>query len=112
MSSDCFGSTLGHVQRFQGVRSAQIANLDASDPNWKNPYSQQWALSLQRQISGSMSFDIAYTGNHALRLPYSEYYNTVNRVTGLSANAQFGTNFYYYQSIDASKYDALQAQFH
>jgi hypothetical protein len=77
------------------------------DPNWRNPYSQQWTLGIQRQLSGTMAWDVAYVGNHALRLPYSPNWNIIDRETGLRPIQGFG-QFAYYQSADSSTYNALQ----
>jgi outer membrane receptor protein involved in Fe transport len=33
-------------------------------PNFRNPYSQQWNLGIQRQIGGKMAAEIRYVGNH------------------------------------------------
>ena len=33
-------------------------------PNFRNPYSQQWNLGVQRQIGGKMAAEIRYVGNH------------------------------------------------
>jgi hypothetical protein len=88
--------------------SAAPINTDLTvDPNWKNPYSQQWTLGIQHQLTGSMVFDIAYVGSHALRLPYSPSWNRVDRVTGLRPIPGFGA-FDYYQPADSSNYNSLQ----
>ena len=33
-------------------------------PNFRNPYSEQWNLGIQRQINGRMAAEIRYVGNH------------------------------------------------
>ena len=35
-------------------------------PNFRNPYSQQWNLGIQRQIGGKMAAEVRYVGNHDL----------------------------------------------
>ncbi len=88
--------------------TASPINTDLTvDPNWKNPYSQQWTLGIQRQLTGTMVFDVAYVGSHALRLPYSPSWNRVDRVTGLRPIPGFGA-FDYYQPADSSNYNSLQ----
>jgi outer membrane receptor protein involved in Fe transport len=37
------------------------------------PYSQQWNLSIQRQLPGSWLLDLTYSGNHGLHLPSGGY---------------------------------------
>ena len=33
-------------------------------PNFRNPYSEQWNLGIQRQIGGKMAAEVRYVGNH------------------------------------------------
>ena len=35
-------------------------------PNFRNPYSEQWNLGIQRQITGKMAAEVRYVGNHDL----------------------------------------------
>ena len=93
------------VAQFQGTG---IIADNAIDPNWRNPYSQQWTLGVQRQLSANFLLDVAYVGSHALRLPYDPETNRVDRVTGLRPVAGFGA-FNYYQTTDSSAYSSLQA---
>ena len=43
------------------------------DTRW--PYVQSWVLSVQREITKNTVLEIAYNGNHALRLPILADYN-------------------------------------
>ena len=92
------------VAQFQG--GGLIAD-NMIDPSWRNPYSQQWTLGIQRQLSANFLLDVAYVGSHALRLPYDPENNRVDRVTGLRPVAGFGA-FNYYQTTDSSNYNSLQ----
>ena len=65
------------------VTGGAIITDNTIDPNWKNPYSQQWTLGIQRQLTRTLLLDVAYVGSHALRLPYDPEMNRVDRVTGL-----------------------------
>jgi hypothetical protein len=38
------------------------------NPTIRNPYSYRWELSLQRMLPGNMVLELAYIGNHAVRL--------------------------------------------
>jgi hypothetical protein len=77
------------------------------DTHYENPYSQQWTLGIQRQLTKKMVLDVAYVGSHALNLPHSRNYNRVDLVTGVRPIAGFG-DFVYYSSNDSSTYNALQ----
>jgi hypothetical protein len=85
-----------------GLISGQLV-----DPRWKNPYSQQWTVGVQRELMRNLVLDVAYVGTHALKLPYSPDWNRIDRATGLRPVAGF-TGFTFYQSADSSNYNALQ----
>lgn len=48
-------------------------------PNQKTPMSQQWDLSVQRQLPGNWVIEIAYTGNHGTHLVAGNY--SLNQLT-------------------------------
>ncbi len=39
----------------------------------RNPYSQQWNLSVERQMPGEIGFRVSYVGNKGNRIPYVNY---------------------------------------
>jgi hypothetical protein len=73
----------------------------------KNPYSIQWTVGAQRQLSDTVVFDIAYVGNKGQRLNYVPLGNRADRTTGATPVENFG-NFRYYLSSDESTYHSLQ----
>jgi hypothetical protein len=46
-------------------------NVDFFNPTMKNPYSIRWTFGIQRQITPTLVMEVAYIGNHALRMPMS-----------------------------------------
>jgi hypothetical protein len=46
-------------------------NVDFFSPEMKNPYSERWTLAIQQQFTQTLFMEVAYIGNHALRLPMS-----------------------------------------
>jgi hypothetical protein len=46
-------------------------NVDFFSPEMKNPYSERWTLAIQQQLAQTLFIEVAYIGNHALRLPMS-----------------------------------------
>jgi hypothetical protein len=46
-------------------------SVDFFSPEMKNPYSIRWTLGIQRQWTPTLLMEVAYIGNHALRLPMS-----------------------------------------
>jgi hypothetical protein len=51
------------------------SNVVYIPPNSKWPYVQNWFLSLQREITKNTLVELAYNGNHSLRLPILGDYN-------------------------------------
>lgn len=73
-----------------------------------DPYSIQWTLGVQRQLSQSMVAEISYAANHAVHLEYARDMNQVNWSTGLRPNPGF-SQFTYFDSTESSHYESLQA---
>jgi carboxypeptidase family protein/TonB-dependent receptor-like protein len=77
------------------------------DPNFPNPYSLQWLLSLQRQIRPGLVLEGAYVANRALKLNMVRMINLPDRLTGEQPFSGFGS-FRYYDVSDASTYHSFQ----
>ena len=43
--------------------AAAPCSLPAVDPNFRDPYSAQWNLDIQRAITSNLTVDVAYVGN-------------------------------------------------
>ncbi len=63
--------TTGIASTFNPVNS----NNDYIPANSPWPYVQSWVLSIQRQLAKDTVLEVAYTGNHSLRLPIIGDYN-------------------------------------
>ncbi len=51
------------------------SNVVYVPPDTRNPYVQNWFLSIQREITKNTLIEVAYNGNHSLRLPILADYN-------------------------------------
>ena len=51
------------------------------DPTYKDPYSHQWHIELQRQLTPSTMLSVAYVGSKNGRLPYSGLGNTASKAS-------------------------------
>ena len=51
------------------------SNIDYISANTRWPYIQSWFLSVQRELTRNTVIEVAYNGNHALRLPIIADYN-------------------------------------
>ena len=99
-----------------------------NDPNYSDPWSQQWQVNIERQLGSSSMISAAYVGSRTYRLDYTGSANEpvgpfcentaqcANPVT--SAQAQeteympFSiTGWHYAESTGISNYNGLQAQF-
>ncbi|HEY3458649.1 MAG TPA: carboxypeptidase regulatory-like domain-containing protein [Bryobacteraceae bacterium] len=85
------------------------------DPNFQNPYSEQWNFELQRTFGRSFTASAAYVGSHNSRLPIGGFYNTaVTPGPGLVSSRAlypYAPASNYDRSIGRSNYNALQAKF-
>ncbi len=96
-------------------------NTFGDDPAYKDGYSQQWHLEVQRELSSTMVLSAAYVGSKNGRLPYSGFGNTANRafpngtpaavVDAARPMPWVGANINYTKSIGYSNYNALQTRF-
>jgi hypothetical protein len=48
------------------------------DPNFRNPYVQQWSFGFERELPSRLAFEIRYVGNHAVKLLRAIDINEVN----------------------------------
>src|ERR1051326_8370054 len=49
------------------------------DPNYKDPYSHQWHVEYQRELSKANMISVAYVGSVSRRLPYSGLANSASQ---------------------------------
>jgi hypothetical protein len=52
--------------------------LTIFSPTIRNGYSERWNLGVQRQFKGNTLVEVAYIGNHALKLPITQYLDYTN----------------------------------
>jgi hypothetical protein len=52
-----------------------VSNIDYIDSNTRWPYIQSWFLSVERELPQDWVVELAYNGNHSLRLPIIADYN-------------------------------------
>jgi len=85
--------------------------LLGEDPNRSDPYSQQWTLSVQRQLPGSAVLSVAYLGNHGNHLFVRTQYNVAQTgTTPLAQRLPFPSlgAILYDKSEATSNYNSLQ----
>jgi hypothetical protein len=97
------------------------SNTYGDDPKYKDGYSQQWHLEVQRELTPTMMVSAAYVGSKNGRLPYSGLGNTARQaspngtpnatVDALRPMPWVGANLNYTTPTGYSHYSALQTRF-
>ena len=94
------------------------ANIAYIPANTRWPYVQSWFLSVQRELGKDTLFELAYTGNHSLRLPILGDYNQAlpnapGGTLGIQArrpDQSFGS-ITYVDPVGFQNYNGLSARF-
>lgn len=79
------------------------------DPNNRNPYTVQWTVDVQRQITPTLAFQTGYAGNKGLKVIASHGINLPDRITGvrpypnaLESGWRNASDFSYYHAWQTS----------
>jgi hypothetical protein len=93
----------------------------ADDPNYKDGYSNQWNVEVQRDLGAKMMVAVAYVGSRNGRLAYTGFMNAASTPfpSGTPASVidtarlmpWMTANVHYTQSIGYSRYNSLQVKF-
>jgi len=78
------------------------------NPNFPTPYSLQWTMSLQRELTGSMAVETSYVGTRGIKLILNRNMNEPDRVTGLRPVPVGFSRFRHFDTSDSSYYHAWQ----
>ena len=78
------------------------------NPDFPSPYSMQWVLSLQRQLTQTIAVETSYVGTRGIHLLFNRQINTVDRVTGLRPYAPAFGEFRHFDPSDSTSYHAWQ----
>jgi len=91
------------------------------DPKYKDPYSHQWHVEYQRELTKSSMISVAYVGSVSRRLPYSGLANAANQAfpNGTAAATVdaarrvpwVGAGVNYTLAIGKANYKALETKF-
>ncbi len=110
-------------QLSQGVPASPWNSLQSTffdDPHYKDGWSQQYSVEIQRQMSSSTVFSVAYVGSVNGRLPYTGRANGANKpfaqgtpattVDTLRAMPFMTSAFKYTQNIGEGNYNSFQTK--
>jgi hypothetical protein len=92
-----------------------------NNPDYKDPYSQQWHVEVQRELTPTSMVSVAYVGSKNGRLPYAGFANAANRafpngtpaatVDAARLMPWVAAGFTYTTNIGYSNYNALESKF-
>jgi hypothetical protein len=79
------------------------------DPDYRNPYSLQWTMDVQHQLTSSLMLDAAYVGNKGLKIYSAHNIDLPDRTTGnrpfpndLQSGWGNNSDFSYYHALEIS----------
>ncbi len=85
-----------------------INSFSVVDPQLQNPYTMQYTLGIQREISGTLAFETGLVGTRGVKFLMQRWMNEPNRATGLRPNPLLNVN-YYIDSTQQSSYISWQS---
>jgi hypothetical protein len=71
------------ILKLYGTTSNLPIGYPVVDPNYRNPYSAQWTMDVQRQLTSSLMIDAAYVGNKGLKIMSPHNTDLPDRTTGI-----------------------------
>jgi hypothetical protein len=91
-----------------GARTVPVG-YPVVDPNYRNPYSLQWTMDVERQLTPSLMLDVGYVGNKGLKILSPHNINQPDRITGvrpfpndLQSTWLTNSDFSYYHALQIS----------
>ncbi len=92
-----------------------------NDPRYKDPYSQQWHVEVQRELTSNSMVSVAYVGSKNGRLPYAGFANAARQaspngtgnsvIDSLRLMPWVSAGITYTTNIGYANYNALESKF-
>jgi len=97
--------------------SFNATSMETDPLNWRNPYVEAWNLSVQRELPAHFVLDVAYVGNHGVRIGVARNMNVASVIapTSTIGNTDYplyprtGTTTLYWDGM-STMYNSLQAK--
>ena len=80
---------------------------NAEQRDRKDSYTEQWDLSIQRELPRNFVSTVSYIASHGVHLLETSYVNLINPATGLQENTTYSPAIAWRGSVGASEYDGL-----
>jgi outer membrane receptor protein involved in Fe transport len=95
----------------QLIQTTPITNVTGIyNPNLESPYTMQYTLDIQRELTPTMMFQTGFVGTRGVKFILFRFANQVNRLTGLRPNPNLRQP-YYVDNSQSSTYYAWQNSF-
>jgi len=89
----------------QLIKTTPITNVAGIyNAHLQNPYTMQYTLDIQRQLTSTMVFQTAAVGTRGVKFPMFRFANTVDRITGVRPNPNLGQPYYIDNSQTSTYY--------
>ncbi|MBS1829375.1 MAG: TonB-dependent receptor [Acidobacteria bacterium] len=85
-----------------------INTFSVVDPKLQNPYTMQFTLGIQREITDGLVLETGFVGNRGVKFLMQRWMNEPDRVTGLRPNPILNVN-YYVDATQQSFYSSWQS---
>ena len=82
---------------------------NAEQRNRKDSYTEQWVLSVQRELPGNLVSTVSYLGSHGVHLLETNVVNLIDPTTGHAQYPSFAPAIAWRGSVGASSYNGLSA---
>ena len=97
--------------------SFNATSMETDPLNWKNPYVEAWNFSVQRELPAHFVLDVAYVGNHGVRIGVARNMNVASVIAPTSAMGNMnyplyprtGTTTLYWDGM-STMYNSLQTK--
>jgi outer membrane receptor protein involved in Fe transport len=113
------GQRLGIRYPFYNEDTVPIARRDVEasgrelvytlfDPGLQTPYSMNYQLNIQRQLSRDLMWEVGYVGIRGVKFPLHRRFNLPDRITGERPNPNLIPGGFYGDNSENTTYNALQ----
>ncbi|MEO8051575.1 MAG: TonB-dependent receptor [Acidobacteriota bacterium] len=102
-----YTDNLRNVVQAQQASTGVLSTFSIFNPDLQNPYTMQYSLGFQREITSSLVLESSYVGSRGVKFLAQRPMNVANRVTGIKPNPLLSVT-YYVDNSQQSVYNSWQ----
>ena len=87
-------------------------SMETDPTNWRNPYMEAWNLAIQRELSAHFVLDLAYVGNHGVRIGVARNINVASVIAPTSAIGNTDYPLYPRTGTTTLYWDGMSTMYH